>query len=221
MTTRMLPGFSRTWASRRAAWSAEHEVVATPSSRPSGPWPIVAHTITGHESEEYFSPSANNAVPNRAGSSLRHHGGARWMLRALGAIAMLLTTGSCGTDEPALVITLQVNEATGVDLDTSNIRGFLLRVGDEQVPFTARPREQFRIEFSAPPEGPTDVVLYACELIAACQPGTAAFVGCSRPNLVARDTPQSVFVALYPMPGENEPAPAGCADMDLRLPPAR
>ena len=117
---------------------------------------------------------------------------------------------SRGAEGPALVVSLQVREASGLDLDTSNINGFLLRVGDESVPFTAEPRTQFQIEFAEPPSGPTEVVLYGCEERAACQAGLADFVGCSTPDLQPRDEPQAVFLSIYPTPALGEAAPPGC-----------
>jgi hypothetical protein len=124
--------------------------------------------------------------------------------------ALIASCCSCGTEGPALVVSLQVAEASGLDLDTSNIQGFLLRVGDERVPFSAQPQQQLEIEFATPPDGATEVVLYACEIIAACQPADAAFVGCSTPVLQPRDAPQPVFLSLFPMPAEDEPPPPGC-----------
>jgi hypothetical protein len=136
------------------------------------------------------------------------------MTHPLGRVCSFVVVGAlasaCGADGPALVVSLQVSEGAGLELDTSNIRGFLLRVGDESVPFTASPQSQFEIEFASAPSGPTEVVLYACEIIAACQPSEAAFVGCSTPVLEPRDSPQAVFLSLFPMPALGEPAPAGC-----------
>jgi hypothetical protein len=130
-------------------------------------------------------------------------------LVALVAVVAVVA-GSCGAEGPALVVSLQVTEAHGVTMDTSNIQGFLLRVGEEQVPFSAQPQQQFELEFSSPPNGPTEVVLYGCEFDAACQAANATFVGCSTPDLQPRDKPQAVFVSLYPIPTADGAAPPGC-----------
>jgi hypothetical protein len=135
---------------------------------------------------------------------------ARCASSALVIAAVVALSTSCGAEGPALVVSLQVSEASGLDLDTSNIHGFLLRVGDESVPFTAEPQTQFQVEFAEPPDGATDVVLYGCEILAACQPSEATFVGCSTPVLEPRDTPQAVFISLYPMPEIGDAAPPGC-----------
>ncbi|MBM4282003.1 MAG: hypothetical protein FJ137_15010 [Deltaproteobacteria bacterium] len=132
----------------------------------------------------------------------------RWLFPCIALLG-----AACGPEGPALVVSLQVSEASGTDIDTSNIHGLLLRVGDEQVPFNAQPQQQFEIEFATPPEGATAVVLYACEIIAACRPAEAAFVGCSTPVLQASATPQPVFLSLYPMPPEGEPPPPGCGGL--------
>ena len=67
---------------------------------------------------------------------------------ACAVVVVAALCSSCGAEGPALVVSLQVVEASNLDLDTSNIHGFLLRVCDESVPFKASSTAQVQVEFA-------------------------------------------------------------------------
>ena len=133
--------------------------------------------------------------------------------------AVVGAAGGCDGEGPALRISLQVSEADGADIDTSNIQQFRLKLRtvdaggapvEDDVPFQARSGEQVEIECDNPPAGPTDIVLFACNQIAACQPSQAEFVGCTRANLQPSPDAVPVFVFLSAMPSAGGVEPPGC-----------
>jgi hypothetical protein len=137
---------------------------------------------------------------------------ASWAATLAALVALVALTSACGAEGPALSVSLQVVESTG-SLDTSNVQGFLLLVGDQRRQFLAESQAQVRVEFTDPPAGPTPVVLYACETRAGCVEDDASFVGCSTPDLKPDDVTLTVVVALHPMPASDEPPPPGCEDV--------
>ncbi len=114
-----------------------------------------------------------------------------WSAVVVVAVVML----GCGGEPPALVISLQIQE--GADLNTSNVTGLLVRVGDEETSLPARRDQQESIELVAAPDGPTDIVVFACKGNAACRQDAAAFVGCVEADLQASDDQLVVLVPIF------------------------
>ena len=112
------------------------------------------------------------------------------------AVCALSLSGVLGCAEPpALVVVLQVQE--GADLNTSNVSGLLVRIGQEERSLPASRGAQQAIELAAAPAGPTEIVVFACTANAACRSGLATFVGCVEQDLQPSVEPVPVFVRIF------------------------
>ncbi len=136
---------------------------------------------------------------------------------ALAALLLLAST-SAGCDEPegpAVEIALQIVRADD-DVDTSDVTGFLVRVGDEERAIAYEPTRALALELLAPPEPATAIVVYGCTLPnASCNEPFGVFVGCVVVDLAPSEEPAIVTVAL----DERTPLPSACVGLvDPRSP---
>ncbi|MDP2345365.1 MAG: hypothetical protein Q8O67_30755 [Deltaproteobacteria bacterium] len=130
-------------------------------------------------------------------------------MKHLLAFVVVAAAAGCGAP-PALVIALQVQE--GEDINTSNVTGLLVRIGDLDTSMPAPREVQASIELETPPAGPTQIVVFACKGNSACAaPG--AFVGCVEEDLQPSAEPVPVFVQLFLFEDGND------ANLDPDPPP--
>jgi hypothetical protein len=143
--------------------------------------------------------------------------------RSRGTVVLAVAASGCfAACEPSPQATLSVQVIEGTDMDTSNVQGFRIELRpvaadsvDEFRVFTAQPGQQYEVQFEVPGDDIVDVVLFACEERAACQPSRAAFVGCARARPSTSEEPQVVFVPLFPLPGIDDEPPPGCEGLTL------
>ena len=111
-------------------------------------------------------------------------------------VAALLGAG-CGSEPEALLIALDVQE--GEALDTSDVTGLLVLIGEDERAVEALRTDKVSIELQTPPAGPTDVVVFGCKGAAACRQGpAAAFIGCQlNQDLRPSDEPLKLLVLLF------------------------
>lgn len=131
-------------------------------------------------------------------------------LLALALTAVVVVIGGCGEPEgPAVRVALQIVRADAA-LDTSDVTGFLVRVGVEQQAIPFEPSQTLAIELTAAPEADTPVVVFACRLQNGdCADRFGDFVGCTIVDLAPSSEPVVVTVALH----ARDPLPADCADL--------
>jgi hypothetical protein len=135
------------------------------------------------------------------------------MKRAIPTMLMawaVVVGGGCGEPEgPAVRVALQLVRADAA-LDTSDVTGFLVRVGVEQQAIPFDPAQTLPVEIEAPPEEDTPIVVFACTLPnGECADRFGDFVGCAVVDLAPSDAPVVVTIAL----DAREPVPAACADL--------
>jgi hypothetical protein len=138
------------------------------------------------------------------------------------ASSLLVVAAMCagceGTDRPqgpAVEIALQIVRAAD-DVDTSDITGFLVRVGDEEQAIEYDPTRALALELVSPPAPATAFVVFGCTLPnAACSEPFGVFVGCVVVDLAPSEEPVIVTVAL----DERAPLPSACVGLvDPRSP---
>jgi hypothetical protein len=132
-------------------------------------------------------------------------------------LVALATSGlACGDDVegPAVEVALQIVRDSEA-LDTSDVTGFWVSVGDEQRAVAYDPTRTLALDFQAPPKPGTAVVVYACTLPnASCSEPFGVFVGCVVVDLAPADEPVVVTVAL----ANRDPVPASCVGLVDPLP---
>jgi hypothetical protein len=132
------------------------------------------------------------------------------------ALASVILAGGCAEPEgPAARVALQIVRASA-DLDTSDITGFLVRVGVEQlaIPFDAS--RTIAVELDAPPAAATPIVVFGCTLPNGdCADRFGDFVGCRTVDLVPSPEPIVVTIAL----DARDPVPDDCRDLVTPLEP--
>ena len=111
-------------------------------------------------------------------------------------VVAFLSLLGCGGDPPGLVIALQVQEGAAA-LNTSNVTGLLVRIGQDEQSIAANREAQEAIELLTPPAGLTEIVVFACKGNAACRQEAAAFVGCTQADLQPSSEPLAVFVRIF------------------------
>lgn len=128
-------------------------------------------------------------------------------------LGVVLASGffvGCGEPEgPAVRVALQLVRADAA-LDTSDVTGFLVRVGVEQQAIPFDPDEALAVELTAPPEPDTPIVVFACTLPNGdCADRFGDFVGCAVLDLAPSAQPIVVTIAL----DARDPVPAACTDL--------
>ncbi len=125
-------------------------------------------------------------------------------------VALVALAPACGDDEGSAVkVALQIVRADD-DLDTSDVTGFLVTVGDERRAVAYDATRPLALEFQAPPEPGTALVVYGCTLRnASCSEPFGVFVGCVVVDLAPSDDPVVVTVAL----ANRDPLPAACVGL--------
>jgi len=140
------------------------------------------------------------------------------MSRALlASLVVASVVAGCGEPEgPAVRVALQIVRANDA-IDTSDVTGFLVRVGPEQRAIAFDPSRAIAVELTAPPEAATPIVVFACTLPAGeCADRFGDFVGCDVVDLAPSPDPVVVTIAL----DARDPVPEACADLvDARVAP--
>jgi hypothetical protein len=134
---------------------------------------------------------------------------ARRSLRGVVAAALVLASAACA-EGPALVVSLQILNSGGLDLD--DVTGFVVRFGENEAKVARNDNTQTALAFDDPPEGTVDVVVFACTTPnAACKVEDAAFVGCQTAELLPSTQELPVFVFLHELPADGVSFPPECA----------
>lgn len=128
----------------------------------------------------------------------------------------ILLAGACAEPEgPAVRVALQIVRADAT-LDTSDVTGFLVRVGVEQRAIPFDPALSIPIELEAAPATATPIVVFGCTLPnGECADRFGVFVGCATVDLAPSTEPVVVTIAL----DARDPVPEPCRDLVLALPP--
>lgn len=126
------------------------------------------------------------------------------MLKSM-AVVLTMSLMACGGAEgPAVKVALQLVRSSRLEVDTSDIRSFFVKVDDvsRRIPFT--PAERQVVTLNAPPGDETAFVVFGCESDSCLDTdGLAKFVGCTVQDLQPGESEVVVTVeldVLVPLP---------------------